>query len=151
MKQEGYYLFTDPFDPRSGQKWPLARKKDQWRMKYTKALLLVLFVVAIFAPLYAFAAKIRVTWVAPTQNNDGSPLTNLIGYRIEWGSCTANGAFGTFQAGINVAAPATSAWIYPTALNPVCARVYSIASGNVLSAPAYASGPTPYTLSKPTH
>ena len=97
----------------------------------------------------AFAAKLRVTWTAPTQNVDGSALTDLTGYRVEWGSCNADGSFGTYQAGINVTAPATSTWIYPTGLSPVCARVYSIATGNVLSAPAYASGPAPVKLSQP--
>jgi hypothetical protein len=119
-------------------------------MKHLYALFAFLLLLAIAIP-YAFAAKLPVKWVAPTQNTDGSPLTNLAGYRIEWGSCTAGRAFGTYQAGINVAAPATSAWIYPTGLNPVCVRIYTMTTTNVLSAPAYASGSAPPTLSQPTH
>jgi len=99
----------------------------------------------------AHAAKQRVVWVAPTKNTDGTPLTDLIGYRVEWGSCVGGGTFGTYQAGINVPALATTAWIYPTNLNPVCVRLYSINSKNVLSLPAYASGPSPPKLSQPTH
>jgi hypothetical protein len=112
---------------------------------------LALILVATLVPILAFAAKLRVTWVAPTKNIDGSPLTDLIGYRVEWGSCTSVGVFNVYQAGINVAPTALSSWIYPTGLNPVCVRIYSIATGNVLSAPAYASGPTPPILSQPTH
>lgn len=121
-------------------------------MKRTHAvLLIILFLVAVLVPLFAFAAKLKVTWIAPTQNNDGSPLTNLTGYRVEWGSCNADGSFGVYQAGINVIAPATSTWIYPTGLTTVCARLYSINSANALSAPAYASGPALPTLSQPVH
>ena len=109
-------------------------------------------VVLLFGLIHsAHAAKMSVTWIPPTKNTDGSPLTNLTGYRVEWGSCNADGSFGVYQAGINVAAPATATWIYPTGINPVCARLYSINANNVLSAPAYASGPVPITLSQPAH
>jgi hypothetical protein len=120
--------------------------------------LLLLIIVALCAGIIAgmsrpaWAAKQRVVWTAPTQNTDGTPLTDLAGYRVEWGSCLADKTtFGTYQAGINVGASATSAWIYPTGLNPVCVRLYAINSKNVLSVPAYASGPTPPVLSKPIH
>lgn len=36
----------------------------------------------------AFAATL-VEWQAPTQNSDGSPLTDLQGYRIHWGPSTS--------------------------------------------------------------
>lgn len=117
-----------------------------------------LWIVAVFLLLYgtalhcAQAAKIRVTWVAPARNSDGTPLIDLAGYRIEWGSCLADGiTFGTYQAGINVPATATSAWIYPTGINQVCARLYAINSKQVLSLPAYGSGPAPVKLPRPTH
>jgi hypothetical protein len=124
-------------------------------MKRTPLLLLIILtlsagvIVGMSRP--AFAAKVRVTWTAPTTNTDGSPLTDLAGYRAEWGSCASPGVFGTYQAGLNVSASATSAWIYPTNLNPVCVRLYAINSKSVLSLPAYATGPTPPALSQPTH
>jgi len=31
-----------------------------------------------------------LSWVAPTQNTDGSPLTNLAGYTIHWGQSPSN-------------------------------------------------------------
>ena len=31
-----------------------------------------------------------LTWTPPTQNTDGSPLTNLAGYRIHWGTAQNN-------------------------------------------------------------
>lgn len=109
-----------------------------------KNALLVLIILTVVASVFAAgrvqAAKLVVIWTPPTLNSDDSALTNLTGYRIEWGSCTAAGAFGTYQAGINVGAAATSSPVYPTGLNPVCFRIWSIAAGNVLSAvPAYAS------------
>ena len=97
----------------------------------------------------ARAAKIQVTWLPVTKNTDGSTLTNLAGYRIEWGSCNSDTSFGIYQAGLNAPAAATSAWIYPTGLNPVCVRIYTYTLNSLLSAPAYAFGPAPPLLSKP--
>jgi hypothetical protein len=123
-------------------------------MKQTSLLLLIIVTlcggIALGVSRPAHAAKVRVTWTAPTQNQDGSALTDLTGYRVEWGSCKADGTFGTYQAGINVG-KVTATYIYPTGLKPVCARLYAINSKNVLSVPAYASGPAPPVLSKPTH
>jgi hypothetical protein len=102
------------------------------------------------------AAKMHVSWVAPTTNVDGSPLVDLVGYRVEWGSCNADGSFGTYQAGINVASVqgvplATDVWIYPTGLTRVCAHVFAINSTNTLSvASNTASGVPPPVLSQPT-
>ena len=124
-----------------------------------KRTLLLLSIIAVlvtapfFAPRPAWAAKMRVSWIAPVTNNDGTPLTDLTGYRVEWGSCNADGSFGTYQAGINVTDPkATSAWIYPTGLKTVCAHVFAINSQNALSdASNTASAPTPLALSQPVH
>lgn len=116
-----------------------------------KLLAYWLFGCVLFAFQDAYAAKLRVTWVAPTTNTDGTPLTDLRSYRIEWGSCNSDGSFGVYQAGINIGAPATSGWIYPTGLKVVCARLYAINSANQLSPPAFASGPVPVKLPQPTH
>lgn len=86
------------------------------------------------------AEKLASSWTPPTLNADGSVLTNLSGYRVEWGECTTKGAWGTYQAGINVGAPAVSTPIYPTGLTWVCVRVYSINTDNILSlTPSYAT------------
>lgn len=98
------------------------------------------------------AAKMRVHWTAPTTNTDGSPLMDLAGFRVEWGSCGPNGTFGVFQAGATVGPTVTSAWIYPTNLSPVCARVFAFNSQNAFSASSNVDfGVPPPSLSKPTH
>jgi hypothetical protein len=33
---------------------------------------------------------VTLSWSAPTQNTDGSPLTNLAGYKIYWGTSKGN-------------------------------------------------------------
>jgi hypothetical protein len=33
-----------------------------------------------------------LSWAAPTQNEDGSPLMNLAGYKVHWG--TSSGSYG---------------------------------------------------------
>ena len=40
----------------------------------------------------AWAETATLTWVAPTQNEDGSPLTDLDGYRIRYG-CAQSGSY----------------------------------------------------------
>jgi hypothetical protein len=125
-------------------------------MKQTSLLVAIILVlsagIVVGMSRPAYAAKQRVVWTPPTQNSDGTPLTDLTGYRIEWGTCTSTGAFGTYQAGMNVVgASVTSAWIYPTGMKgTVCVRIFSINSKNVTSVPAYASGPSPPVLSQPT-
>lgn len=122
-------------------------------MKRTPLLLLIIAILAaapFFAPIRAHAAKMLVSWTPPTQNTDGSPLTDLTSYRVEWGSCGPNGAFGTLQSSITVGATITSTWIYPTGLNPVCVRAYAINAQKMVSAPsAVAQGSSPPTLGKP--
>jgi hypothetical protein len=35
-------------------------------------------------------ASATLTWSAPTQNSDGSPLTDLAGYKVYWGTSSHN-------------------------------------------------------------
>lgn len=115
------------------------------RFRYVVLLCLCSLVMPV-----AQAAKMKVSWVAPTTNTDGSSLTDLTGFRIEWGSCKSDGSFGVYQAGLNVSATATSAYIYPTALDPVCAHVFAINSANLLSvASNVAQAHPPVAVSKP--
>lgn len=100
----------------------------------------------------SWAAKMFVHWTAPTQNTDGSVLTDLTGYRVEWGSCGPNGVFGTYQAGLNVPASVTRTAIYPTGLTTFCARVFAINSANVLSGSSnVAQGSVPARVNQPIH
>lgn len=114
-------------------------------MKY---LVWLLFLVA---PL-AHAAKMFVHWTAPTLNTDGSPLTDLTAYRVEWGSCNPDGTFGKYQSGVNVPATITRTAIYPAGLSLVCARVFAINSAGVLSDSSnVGQGTPPPTLNQPMH
>ena len=42
-----------------------------------------------------------VTWNAPTQNSDGSPLTDLAGYKVRWGPASQNYTFAVSVNGAN--------------------------------------------------
>lgn len=112
---------------------------------------LILGLLALFLYEAAFAAKLKVTWVPPTTNTDGTPLKDLASYHIEWGSCKADGSFDSFQSELDVAAPASWSWIYPVGLNPVCVRIYALNAGGAKSPAAFASGPVRLpTLGTPT-
>ena len=52
----------------------------------------------------AHAATADLTWTPPTQNDDGTPLTDLASYDLSYG-CTAPGVYDTVQ---NISAPASS-------------------------------------------
>ena len=58
------------------------------------ALFVALLIIAIFvaplafaqpAPLYTITGDTTIRWVPPTENVDGTPLTDLAGYRVYWG------------------------------------------------------------------
>jgi hypothetical protein len=40
-------------------------------------------------PKAATSSSITLGWVPPTQNNDGSPITNLAGYKIRYGTSSS--------------------------------------------------------------
>lgn len=42
-------------------------------------------VLAVSLSVKCAAGNLPVTWQAPTKNCDGTPLTNLAGYRLRWG------------------------------------------------------------------
>lgn len=54
---------------------------DWWRV----ALILVLGALFVWISTCAKAGEATMTWTPPTQNCDGTPLTDLAGYRIYWG------------------------------------------------------------------
>jgi len=47
----------------------------------------IVFLVLIFAAP-VFGASVTLTWDAPTTNEDGTPLTDLAGYDVHYGSAT---------------------------------------------------------------
>lgn len=99
-----------------------------------------------------WGAKLWVTWTAPTTNTDGSPLTDLTGYWLEWGSCHPDGTFDLYQAGFNVGPTVTRAAIYPTGIPVVCARIYAIAANGMVSfASNTASAPVLAAPGQPIH
>ena len=66
---------------------------------YSKAVLPA-FAITVRAPVasapppppppVATSASVTVSWTPPTQNSDGSPLTNLAGYRVYYGTTATN-------------------------------------------------------------
>lgn len=62
-------------------------------------------IAALFSWQYVLAAA-SLTWTAPTQNTDSSPLTDLAGFRVY----RRLGTTGTFTLLATVASPATTAY-----------------------------------------
>ncbi len=59
-------------------------------MKKLSAVLLLILAVALAGP--AMAATATLTWTAPTTNTDGTPLTDLAGYKV-YVSATVDGTY----------------------------------------------------------
>lgn len=94
-------------------------------------------------------ALIPILWTPPTQNTDGTPLTDLAGYRIEWGTCNGN-AFGSLVGFREAAAGADSAAIVTSGMPEVCIRAFAINKAGVSSeASNVAKTTTPDKLGKP--
>jgi hypothetical protein len=66
------------------------------------------------ASLPAFAVTVQaialgsatLSWTPPTQNTDGSPLTNLSGYRIYWGTTQ-----GSYPNSVTVSNPGLTSYV----------------------------------------
>jgi hypothetical protein len=65
---------------------------------------LLVFVAFVLPTRDAHAAQATLSWVAPTTNVDGTPLTDLAGYKIHYGT-----ASGNYSSAINVGNTTTSA------------------------------------------
>lgn len=63
-------------------------------MNKGKAIIFVLFVIALFLAYEVFAATFSatLTWTAPTTWSDGSPLTTITGYNVYYGA-TSGGPY----------------------------------------------------------
>ena len=63
------------------------------RLSYKNILLLILFISILFFYSYTsplFAGSALLSWNAPSTNEDGTPLTDLAGYKIYYGTATGN-------------------------------------------------------------
>lgn len=58
------------------------------------ALAAILIGLMFLYSLRAEAGTASLSWTAPTTKADGSPLTDLASYTVEWGTCSA-GTFGS--------------------------------------------------------
>jgi hypothetical protein len=118
-------------------------------MRYL-VLILSLFASAVYA------ADATINWSNPTQNTDGTAIPStganaIASTRLEWGTCTSTGAFGT-KAGERVFnAPATSGTVTGLADGQTfCFRAFSrngagneSAASNVVSRAMPTPPPTP--------
>lgn len=98
-------------------------------MKTSRILLALVLLCA--APV-VHAAKVRVSWVNPTTNTDGSVLTDLSHIIVEWGTCNGT-SFGTARGNTRVNAPATTTFMYPTGVNRACFRAFAVNGAGVSS------------------
>lgn len=106
-----------------------------------KKLLLVLLLV----PSLALAAKTPVEWVRPQLNTDGTPLTDLAGYRLEWGDCAAK----TFPFSAGATASQTGYTIVSSGIAKLCIRIFAINKQGVESPPSNTLQKSVTTLGKP--
>jgi hypothetical protein len=93
------------------------------------------FSIVVKAPVIGSA---ELTWTAPTQNEDGTPLTNLAGYKIRYGS-----SYGALNQVVDVPNPGlTSATIEGLAAGTWYFTVASYTNTGVESAPTGAVSKT---------
>lgn len=51
---------------------------------------LAYLLIMLLGPAFAYAGNVSLTWGVPTTNTDGSPLTDLAGYKIYYGIASGN-------------------------------------------------------------
>lgn len=94
--------------------------------------------------IFLFAGSVSLSWIAPTQNEDGTPLTDLAGYKIYWGT-----EIGTYPNVIDVPDPTATSYevtdldpgtyyFVATALNEagVESRYSGVATKTITTAPS---------------
>ncbi len=69
-----------------------------------------LMLLLCLLPLFAWAGDATLSWTAPTQNTDGTPLTDLAGYTI-YGGTVAGGPYG--DVSISISNPSTTTFVVP--------------------------------------
>ena len=83
----------------------------------------VLFLLLLSAP--AYAGVMTVSWSPPTENTDGTPLIDLAGYKLYYGT-----ASGDYTTTIDIGSPGVSTWLIAdlaAATYYVVATAYNIA------------------------
>jgi hypothetical protein len=119
----------------------------------------IVFALGLFAGA-AYAADATITWTMPTQNTDNSAIPasgsgSIASTRVEWGSCTSTGGFGTKAGERIVNAPATTTTITGLASGSTfCFRAFvrntagaESAASNVVSRVMPSPTPKPPVLS----
>ena len=96
-----------------------------------RAVLYIALAFALLFPIYVLAAVATVSWSPPVTNTDGSTIPasgdgSITETRVQYGTCTSGGGFGTAQGQVVVAMPATSVEINSfTAGQTVCFRAFA--------------------------
>lgn len=67
-----------------------------------------LILLLCLLPMFAWAGEATLSWTAPTQNTDGSALTDLAGYTI-YGGTVAGGPYG--DVSISISNPSTTTFV----------------------------------------
>jgi hypothetical protein len=63
----------------------------------------------LLLPVFTWAGEAELTWVAPTQNTDGTPLTDLAGFKIYLGTTMG----GPYPVSIDITDPAVTTFTVP--------------------------------------
>ena len=99
-----------------------ARGKTRWCLHAQRSIAGLILAVLVAAASAAEAGSLSLTWNAPTTNADGTPLTDLGGYRIYLGTSVPACPSTSFHS----VSAASSA---PTAGQTVSARITALAAG----------------------
>lgn len=115
---------------------------------------LIALVLLLVCPI-AHAAKVKVSYTLPTENTDGSALTNLSHIIVEWGTCNGD-SFGTRQSAVQVPLGVSTTFVYPSGMAKVCIRAFAVNTAGVMSSPSNTATKTllpttgkPVTLGQP--
>lgn len=83
---------------------------SNWRRAWNCLLVLAAGAALLFFATFVFAAEATLTWTAPTQNTDGTPLTDLAGFKI-YGGTIQGGPYGDIS--IDIGNPNTTSFVVP--------------------------------------
>ena len=90
------------------------------RFAFRICLVSVAFLLSFTA--HTFAAQIKLAWDPPTKYSDDTPLTDLAGYRVYYG--TAPGVYGQ-SVDVQMSEMVINNWVYPLTVSGG-AKMYQI-------------------------